>query len=164
MHRTHTSTNQCMKKNCNTYQSIADLIDRLVHVGRLLGASDDGALETCDNFGLVRLLNLFKKRAKVTDVETPRKRIYKRNGGTLAKQHGFRRVGNESAKDCMSSLQYHSSSDLRVIVPYRSPPTRNAPNASPFLSFDPPCSQPLKVSATLGIYTARTRCHETHTC
>lgn len=103
MHQTHASTNQCIKKNCNTYQSIANLIDGLVHVSRLLGASDDGALETCDNFGLVRLLNLFKKREEVTDFEKPRKIVYKKDSGTLAKPHEFRRVGNESAKDGMSN-------------------------------------------------------------
>ena len=74
-----------MKKNCNTYQSIADLIDRLVHVGRLLGASDDGALETCDNFGLVRFLDLSKERKKTTYVEKPRKYVYKGDSESLGK-------------------------------------------------------------------------------
>ena len=76
MHQTHASTNQCIKNNCDTYQSIANLIDGLVHVSRLLGASDDGSLETCDNFGLVRLLNLLNEHEKTTNVEKPRKNIY----------------------------------------------------------------------------------------
>ena len=93
-----------MKKNCNTYQSIADLIDRLVHVGRLLGASDDGALETCDNFGLVRFLDLSKERKKTTYVEKPRKYIYIKEIANHWQRHSripTSQIRNESAKDCM---------------------------------------------------------------
>ena len=168
MHRTHTSTNQCMKKNCNTYQSIADLIDRLVHVGRLLGASDDGALETGDDLGLVGFLDLSKERKKQQMLRN-RVNIYKKE--IADRWQRCSRIPTSKELICQRlhvALQYLSASDpccgAPDAMPHFSPLRRNAPSIFLSLSLHSPRVRPLTVSATLGTSTARTRCHETHTC